>query len=211
MAEEKGTARKYANGTSTAATLMEFALKELDRSGPLDFSLDTVLAESGVSRGSFYHHFGDRASIIARCEAEKLKLSLKSDNEILRAFVESDSTGEQIFEILALRIRMNGSAEQVQRRQQRIATIAMAFGDDALREMLNDAQAKGTEYFFETLLESQKRGQIDPVSDLEGVAQLVQTMFLGRVLIDQFGDSRLSDLINEATIDALRLMVRPQP
>lgn len=211
MKEEQSKSRKYANGSTTVAKLLEHALVELDRSGPLDFSLDAVLAESGVSRGSFYHHFGDRASIIARCEAEKLKQSLKSDNEALRMIVESNATGEQIFSLLEMRIRLNGSEDQILRRQQRIETLAMAIGDEKLQTMLNDAQVKGTTYFLETLQLAQSRGHIDPTCDLEGIAHLVQTMFLGRVLIDQMADARASDLVNEATIEALRLMLRPQP
>lgn len=211
MAGAAENSRKYANGTTTTARLLEFALKELDRSGPLDFNLDTVLAESGVSRGSFYHHFGDRASVIARCEAELLKQSLKTDNEALRFLVENLSSGQEIFDLLAIRIRENGSEVQVRRRRQRFQTIAMAFGDDSLRELLNDQQTKGTNFFWETLQEAERRGQIAPVVDLEGISHFIQSVFLGRVLVDQLGDDRLSALVDEVTIESLRLMMNPQP
>lgn len=203
--------RKYANGTTTSAKLLEYAMKELDRSGPLDFNLDTVLAESGVSRGSFYHHFGDRASVIARCEAELLKQSLKTDNEALRFLVENLSNGQEIFDLLAIRIRQNGSEEQVRRRRQRFQSIAMAFGDDSLRELLNDQQTKGTNFFYETLQESERRGQIAPVIDLEGIAHFIQAIFLGHVLVDQMNDERLSALVDGTTVESLRLLLRPQP
>ncbi len=211
MAGVAENSRKYANGTTTTARLLEFALKELDRSGPLDFNLDTVLAESGVSRGSFYHHFGDRASVIARCEAELLKQSLKTDNEALRFLVENLSSGQEIFDLLAIRIRENGSEVQVRRRRQRFQTIAMALGDDSLRELLNDQQTKGTNFFWETLQEAERRGQIAPVVDLEGISHFIQSVFLGRVLVDQLGDDRLSALVDEVTIESLRLMMKPQP
>lgn len=211
MAGAAENSRKYANGTTTTAKLLEFALKELERSGPLDFNLDNVLAESGVSRGSFYHHFGDRASVIARCEAELLKQSLKTDNEALRFLVENLSSGQEIYDLLAIRIRQNGTDEQVRRRRQRFQTIAMAFGDDSLRELLNDQQTKGTNFFWETLEESQRRGQIAPVVDLEGIAHFIQAAFLGRVLVDQLGDDRISGLVDDITVESLRLMLNPQP
>lgn len=211
MAGAAENSRKYANGTTTTAKLLEFALKELQRSGPLDFNLDNVLAESGVSRGSFYHHFGDRASVIARCEAELLKQSLKTDNEALRFLVENLSSGQEIYDLLAIRIRQNGSEEQVRRRRQRFQTIAMAFGDDSLRELLNDQQTKGTNFFWETLEESQRRGQIAPIVDLEGIAHFIQAVFLGRVLVDQLDNDRISGLVDDITVESLRLMLNPQP
>ncbi|MFY8238235.1 MAG: TetR family transcriptional regulator, partial [Ilumatobacteraceae bacterium] len=68
MEDSENQTRKYINGTTTMETLIEFGLRELELVGSIEFNLETVLRESGVSRGSLYHHFGNRLGLIARCE-----------------------------------------------------------------------------------------------------------------------------------------------
>jgi len=210
MATSGARTRKNFNGDRTMAKLLEFARLELARSGPLDFSLDTVLRESGVARSSFYHHFGDRSSIIAICQIAELKDSLRAENEVLRLLVEKSSSGEQLFELLAMRIRMNGEEEQVRRRRQRVEMLVLANGNHQLRERLAEAQARGTDYLVATLDIAQGRGLIDPVAPVREIAQAMQSMFIGRVFVDVLEDEEQSRFINEGTITALRLLVRPQ-
>lgn len=211
MAVPGARTRKNFNGDRTMAKLLEFARAELARSGPIDFSLDTVLRESGVARSSFYHHFGDRSSIIAICQVAELKDSLRAENEVLRLLIENSDSGAQLFELLALRIRMNGDDEQVRRRRQRVEMFVLANGDQQLRERLAEAQARGTEYLVETLEIARQRGLIDPVAPVNEIAQVMQSMFIGRVFVDVLEDDEQSRVVNEGTITALRLLVRPAP
>lgn len=211
MEEPTAHSRKYLNGVSTMQTLIDFGIRELEQVGSIEFNLETVLRESGVSRGSLYHHFGNRLGLIARCEAELLKQSLKADNEGVRLLISMGISGKELFAVLSEQIRMNGSVEAVARRQRRIRTLGMAVEDEGLRQMLTDAQDKGSRYFAETLTIAKERGLIQPVVDLDALSYLIQSMFLGRILVDNTHDEALSDAVNEATILALEKLLNPQP
>lgn len=209
--EPTAHSRKYLNGVSTMQTLIDFGIRELEQVGSVEFNLETVLRESGVSRGSLYHHFGNRLGLIARCEAELLKQSFKADNEGLRLLISMGISGKELFAVLSEQIRMNGSVEAVARRQQRIRTLGMAVEDEGLRQMLTDTQDKGSRFFAETLAIAKERGLIQPVGDLDALSYLIQSMFLGRILVDNTHDEALSDAVNEATILALEKLLNPQP
>lgn len=211
MEEPTAPSRKYLNGVSTMQTLIDFGIRELEKVGSVEFNLETVLRESGVSRGSLYHHFGNRLGLIARCEAVLLKQSLKADNEGVRLLISMGISGKELFAVLSEQIRMNGSVEAVARRQQRIRTLGMAVEDEGLRQMLTDAQDKGSRFFAETLAIAKDRGLIQPVGDLDALSYLIQSMFLGRILVDNTHDEALSDALNEATIAALEGLLNPQP
>ncbi len=211
MEEPTALSRKYLNGVSTMQTLIDFGIRELEKVGSVEFNLETVLRESGVSRGSLYHHFGNRLGLIARCEAVLLKQSLKADNEGVRLLISMGISGKELFAVLSEQIRMNGSVEAVARRQQRIRTLGMAVEDEGLRQMLTDAQDKGSRFFAETLAIAKDRGLIQPVGDLDALSYLIQSMFLGRILVDNTHDEALSDALNEATIAALEGLLNPQP
>ena len=209
MAEPGGKQRKNLNGALTMQKLLEFAMAEFERSGPIDFNLDNVLRESGVSRGSFYHHFGSRSRVIARCEAEQLKRVFKADAVSARALVESGLTGRQILDLLAVGIRENVTPAARARRQQRIQTLGVATTDPELRAVINSEQRNGQVFFVETLRMAAERGLIDPAVDVEGLAFLLQGMFLGLIFIDNLDDDELATRVCETIVDAVNHLLRP--
>jgi AcrR family transcriptional regulator len=192
-------------------TLISFGIQELQRSGSIDFNLETVLRESGISRGSLYHHFGSRHGLISHCETAVLKQSLKVENEAIRALVELDMSGEELFELLSLAIRRNGSKELMEQRSRRVRTIAASVDDKKLRGKLAESQIKGSQYLVETYKLAQELGRFEPSVNVEAIVYLTQAMFLGRVLVDITDNQGLSDAVNDATIHVLRLLLNPQP
>jgi AcrR family transcriptional regulator len=67
---------KQRRGAETASRLLDAALAVHDEAGPDGFTVQAVVAASGVSLGSLYHHFGSfdglAAALYARCMAELL-------------------------------------------------------------------------------------------------------------------------------------------
>ena len=66
------TPSKRRDGLRTISRIVEFAAKELDEVGAVQFNLDRVIEKSGVSRGSVYHHFGDRDGLIVAVEVSEI-------------------------------------------------------------------------------------------------------------------------------------------
>lgn len=190
--------------------LLQFGMEELRQSGSVDFNLENVLRESGVSRGSLYHHFGSRHGLISHCEAQLLKESLKSENELIRLLIESGESGEDLFNLLSAFIRTLGSDTMLQQRGRRIRTIAASMEDANLRAMLADSQIKGSQYLADSYEIAQQQGLIKPKVDIETIVYLTQAMFLGRVLVDITERADLSDSVNEAIVLVLRTLMNPQ-
>ncbi len=67
---------KQRRGEQTADRLPAAALEVYADRGPEGFTMSAVIAESAVSNGSFYHHFGDldglAAALYTRCMTELL-------------------------------------------------------------------------------------------------------------------------------------------
>ena len=209
MAEPGGKQRKNSNGTLTMQRLLDYALVEFERSGPIDFNLDNVLRESGVSRGSFYHHFGSRAGIIARCEAVHLERTLKADAQSARELVSSGLTGTQIFDLLMVGVLDNSTPEARARRQQRIQTLAIANNDPELLGMINRSHEKGVGFVVELIRTASERNLLDPIVDIEGLANLIPAMLVGLIYVDNLGDQALAEKVCETIVDTLRHLLRP--
>lgn len=202
--------RKNANGLSTIEILMHFGMDELKQSGSVNFNLENILRESGVSRGSLYHHFGSRHGLISHCEAQLLKESLKSENELIRLLIESGKSGEELFNMLSGLIRSLGTDSMLNQRARRIRTIAASMEDDNLRAMLADSQIKGSQYLADSYEMAKQRGLIKPKVDIETIVYLTQAMFLGRILVDITDRSDLSDSVNDAIVLVLRTLMNPK-
>lgn len=192
-------------------TLIRFGVEELQRSGSINFNLETVLRESGVARGSLYHHFGSRHGLISHCEAELLKSSLKFSNEAMRSVIETSKNGEDLFDLIAGVVRANGSATLREQRGRRVRTLAATVEDEALKKMIAESQVKGSNFLVESFAIAKEKGLIAPRIPLDALVYLFQAMFLGRVLVDITDDSNLSDSVNEATIETFRYLINPLP
>ncbi len=191
-------------------TLVRYGVEELQRSGSVNFNLETVLRESGVARGSLYHHFGSRHGLISHCEAALLKTSLKAENEVIRSVIESGKSGEELFQLLAGFTRINGSEALREQRGRRVRTLAAAVEDESLKKMIAESQVKGSTFLVESFALAKDKGLIAPRIPLDALVYLIQAMFLGRVLVDITENSTLSDSVNEATVETLRYLINPQ-
>ena len=191
-------------------TLLQFGIEELSQSGPINFNLENVLRESGVSRGSLYHHFGSRHGLISYCQAHELKQTLKAENEGIRFLIENGQNGRQLFDALASVIRTLGSEKNIQQRQLRIRSLATSTDDESLRTLLAESQITGSQFLVDSYQLAVDKGFMKPRIDLEGLVQLTQGMFLGRALVDITQDESLSHSVNEAAIAALEYLMNPQ-
>lgn len=210
VSDSREPKRKNANGSATMQTLIDFGIAELTLNGSVNFNLETVLRESGVARGSLYHHFGSRHGLIVHCEAIMLKDSLKIENETIRTLIESGKSGEELFEMLAFVTRLNGTDALREQRKRRIRTLAASVEDPTLLALIAESQIKGSDFLTESFAIAQEKGLIAPRAPLDAVVYLMQAMALGRILADITDNEALSDAVNNATVEAQRYLLNPQ-
>jgi AcrR family transcriptional regulator len=203
--------RKRVDGLRTIEKVLHAAEVEMNEHGYVKFNLDRVIEASGVSRSSVYHHFGGRDGLIAALETETVMKSLNRALFQLDAALEQYTSGEEAFELIILGVRISGQSSQRQIRQRRISSLAAAHSASAIREVLSAHQRQGSEDFARILAKLRDRGLCNPIEPVLGLAYLIQSLLVGRILVDISDDPTIDKDWEDATIEALRLMVRPAP
>ncbi len=149
----------------TRQRLLESAFEEMHRNGFRGASLETILKETGVTKGALYHHFGSKA-----------KLGLAVIDEIIRPFVE-----ENWQPVLAADNVIDGAIALTRRLAHERNYFALQLGcpfnnliqemspiDEDFRALLNDILQEWRNGVVEALKLGQERGQvranIDPVA-----------------------------------------------
>jgi AcrR family transcriptional regulator len=204
-----GETRKRRDGRATMDRVVEFARAELAEHGPVGFNLDRVIAVSGVSRGSIYHHFGSRAGLVTAVEALDLLKAYRAGNDATRRVIEEATTGSALIDWLSVALEFGGGDDGRRSRARRIASLAAAEQIPALREVLSEYQTEGVAFYAETLEIARRRGLIDPVVPITGIANLIQSVLLGRALVDLLDDEAQDAAWAQAAVAAISAVLRP--
>ena len=202
--------RTRADGRETAKRIIHFAQQELESAGLAKFNLDRVIEASGVSRSSVYHHFGGREGVIAAVETENIRASMDAGMTEMADLLTNIASGEEAFALVEIGILMSGSDKQKKTRRQRISTLAMAPNSPETMEMLRQFQTIGTERFATLIRELRDRGLCEPIEPIEGTAHLIQSMLLGRILVDILDNQTAEAEWTQSAAATLRLMLRPK-
>ena len=201
--------RKRADGLRTIEKILHAADAEMSEHGLANFNLDRMIEQSGVARSSVYHHFGGRDSVIAAVETSRTMRSLERGMSEFEKALDNMSSGEEAFQLIELGMRVFGSPENRQLRGRRISSLAAAHSASAIREVLAKDQEWGSEHLARLLEKVRERGLADPVEPLLGLAYVIQSMLVGRILVDISDDPELDKQWEDAALMTLRMAIRP--
>jgi len=198
-----------ANGRATAERLLQFGRQELASAGAVDFNIDRVLRKSKVSRSSLYHHFQNREGFLVALEFERVYSDTMRDMELMRTFMVGSTNLNAMFGAIEFALALAGEKTGEVRRRQRVETLAAASHSPAIHRLLADAQIKGSQHFSETLQMAADKGAFVLAAPVDGVAYVIQSLFVGRILVDLTGDERLNAEWVTTTMVVLRHLLQP--
>ena len=201
--------RKRSDGLATIQVVLRHARAELEASGPVKFNLDRVIESSGVARSSVYHHFGSRAGLIATLELEFWVDQQAAELRGLRKYLLDANDLHEVFGAIEFVLRLDGGPEGRARRARRISSLVAADGIPALAATLRDAQVSGTAHLAETLRMLQEKGTIAPTARLSGLAYFIQSILVGRVLVDVGDEPGVDDQWVDVAMSTLRHLLSP--
>jgi AcrR family transcriptional regulator len=201
---ERETSRR---GRATAAKLIEFAAKELDKVGPVKFDIDSVLRKSKISKGSLYHHFGSKNGLLVAVETQQFIKYLDEQNTLLRNLVETRKSASDFLTLMTRVMEISGLPENRDLRKKRIRAIAVAAHDRDLSEFIKTEQIKGSLYLAQTLQIAKDRGWIKPDVDLLAASYWIQGLFMGHIMLDITGIKDLDKAWNSIAVDAIRSFI----
>ena len=201
---ERETSRR---GRATAAKLIEFASKELDRVGPAKFDIDSVLRKSKISKGSLYHHFGSKNGLLVAVETQQFIKYLDDQNTLLRGLVETRKSASEFLTLMTRVMETSGLSENRELRKKRTRAIVVAQHDRDLSEFVKTEQIKGSFYLAETFQIAKDRGWIKPDVDVLAASYWIQGLFMGHIMLDITEIKDLDKAWNSIAVDAVRSFI----
>lgn len=197
------------NGRETKAHILKVAQAELEAHGPVKFNILRVIEESGVSRSSLYHHFGDRDGLITAVEVERYIEEIRFSNEMLRLVISTATSGAKFFESLEVALLAASTTVGRQQRAHRIAVIAAAQSIPALQQALVEHSESGDVYLAETLEIARTKGLISTSAPMLPIARMISTLFIGRIAVDGFESEETDGAWVKMTVEILEFLLQP--
>ena len=176
--------KKRLDGLATMQTLMDAAISELETNGESGFDMDSVLNQTGVARSSLYHHFDNKAGLIAAAEIEIIRSSMHEENVMQRKMFERCTSFKELFDIVTLFMRAESPDRGIDVRRSRTRLMTAALHNKKVQEAIVEAHQAESRYYAESLVIAQKNGIVRKDIDTLAVSYWIQGQFFGRILLD---------------------------
>lgn len=169
---------------STAERLISTVSDLLDGSTPNEILVDVVLARSGVSRSSVYHHFEDFQGLIEATLLRRFSANVDADAKVMADVAENATSKEEYWD----RIHKLSAATQIPERApiraERARIISLAASNKRFGENLAVQQDRLTDAIAFSIAQAQVKGWVKPELDSRTIAVFLQAYSLGRAVDD---------------------------
>lgn len=169
---------------STVDLVLKAVIRRLEESGESHLTIDDILLETGVSKGSLYYHFGDREGLIYAARIAQYSTYLQNDSEELRSGLLTCTTFEQFVENLLGLTILSMQKNDRKIRAMRLNAISSAYGRPDLWYALQEKQHQYTNAITEVFHYGQKMGWIRTDITAHALGVFVQGHALSRILVD---------------------------
>ena len=185
----------------TKSKLIEAATALLKKYKSGEISVDMVLAESNISKGSLYHHFENlddliEMALLARY-AKWVDINVATMSHILVNAKSSKDIYSGLVEVTAQSQDRNLSKERFFRAE----TLAKANSSPRFAKKLQDLQQQLTDSLTDLIREAQEKNYYDKSNDPKSVAVFIQAYTLGKIVDDmsssQVNQENYNSLINK--------------
>jgi AcrR family transcriptional regulator len=182
----------------TKTKLIEATTALLKRHKSAELSVDMVLAESNISKGSLYHHFEDledliEVTLLARY-AKWVDINVVTMSNILVNARSSKDIYMGLVEITERSQDRNLSKERFFRAE----VLAKANSSPRFAKKLQDLQQQLTDSLTDLIREAQEKNYYDKSNDPKAVAVFIQAYTLGKIV-----DDMSSSQVNQENYNAL--------
>ena len=180
-----GTPAKAKGTESARSRILRAAFEEIYRHGYQGARVDAILAETGLTKGAFYHHFTSKQDlgyavvdeVIARVAEEVWKEALESHPDPIEGIKFALQRASTLQCLAALGIAPRPISElgcPINNLAQEMSAI-----DDGFRIRLSAVFATMIGWIAAALRRGQQNGTIDPAIDSDGTATFLLATFEG--------------------------------
>ncbi len=190
----------------TKQALIDTASRLLDDHRADEIQVDDVLSESGVSKGSLYHHFEDFGDLIETAMVQRFVVGSERDIAALKQIFSMATDKESLLASLEFVTESSQSESNRARRFERAAVLARSQGNPRLRAMLAEEQKRVNFEFSQLLRFGQSKGWFRQDLSADAAAIFIQAYTLGR-LVDDVTEQPISPKVwNQLINQVLRLV-----
>ena len=184
MADTQKPPAPQQRSESTVDLVLKAVIRRLEESGESHLTIDDILLETGVSKGSLYYHFGDREGLIYAARIAQYSTYLQNDSEELRSGLLTCTTFEQFVENLLGLTILSMQKNDRKIRAMRLNAISSAYGRPDLWYALQEKQHQYTNAITEVFHYGQKMGWVRTDITAHALGVFVQGHALSRILVD---------------------------
>ena len=176
----------------TKEALLDTVTRLLNESGPESLTVETVLLESGVSKGSLYYHFDDFSDLLEQTLVRRFSANVDKSISMLSGIVSTGQTKQQTVAALRHATAETTSSALAPIRLERAKVISYTADNPRLAARLGVEQARLTNTLAELFRELQDKGWMSNDFDARAAAVLTQSYALGRI-VDDIDGNQVSD------------------
>ncbi len=156
----------------------------MDGERPDKVHIDEVLLESGISKGSLYHHFQDFGELIEVAMTRRFSALVDASVDSIESVINNSKSKEEFIDGLRLVTRATQDPALAANRFERARALGMAGCNLRFRSALAVEQDRLTSTLEDLFRESQNRGWLSTDFNPRAGAVMIQAYTLGQIIND---------------------------
>jgi AcrR family transcriptional regulator len=177
----------------TKERLISVTMSMMDGDRPDKVHIDEVLLQSGISKGSLYHHFDDFSELIEAAMISRFSILVDASIGLIEKVVHDSKDRVEFMAGLRHVTRATQDPSLSANRFERARALGMAGSNLRFRSALAVEQDRLTSALEDLFRESQNRGWLSTRFNPHAGAVMVQAYTLGQVINDVSDNSYNND------------------
>ena len=187
----------------TRVALLDVTKKMIAEHGTDGFTVEMVLSESRISRGSLYHHFDDFPDLVESALIELNRTYVDGSIEVMARALGSATTKEEFLDGVRKVTEFQHSSERLKVRLDRVRMIALCFDSPTFRDKFGEAQADFVDALTDIVRDAQERGWARTDFDPKALATFMSAYNIGLTLNDVSSDPVSAETWNSLVRDVI--------
>lgn len=182
MAGDTTTEARNAHPTKTK--LRDAVVGMMERTPPEDIHSEFVLRETGISRGSLYHHYEDFTDLLEDAMLYRFSAGVEASTAAIETIVDTAGSRDEFFSMLEGVTRATQARKRSDIRFDRARMLAMAQHNERFRRKLGVVQDRLTDALTTCIAQAQAKGWANPSFQARTLAVFMQAYTLGKIVND---------------------------
>ena len=191
----------------TKTKLIDTAIQFLKRMPIEEVSVEIILKESNISKGSMYHHFEDLGELLDTAIIEQFAKWVDESIKVLSEVLTAATSRQEMYDGLVKVTDITQAASLHPVRLQRVQAIAKAHGNPKMSHLLQVEQDRLTEAISDIIIDSQDKSLLKKDVDPKALAVFIQAYTLGKIIDDISGEQCNQEGWNSILHELIKLLV----